>query len=57
MSTLETFVLPYLIAPHRPMTFVVKKSLVEYPVFKHVMRARGIPLWWVGKTRGRICAR
>jgi 1-acyl-sn-glycerol-3-phosphate acyltransferase len=40
MSTLETFVLPYLIAPYRPMTFVVKQSLVEYPVFKHVMRSR-----------------
>ena len=40
MSTLETFSLPYLIAPHRPVTYVVKKSLVEYPVFKHVMRSR-----------------
>jgi 1-acyl-sn-glycerol-3-phosphate acyltransferase len=40
MSTLETFVLPFLIAPHRPVTFVVKKSLVEYPVFKHVMISR-----------------
>lgn len=40
MSTLETFVLPYLIAPRRAMTFVVKKGLVEYPVFKHVMLSR-----------------
>jgi len=40
MSTLETFALPFLISPHRPVTFVVKKSLVEYPVFKHVMRSR-----------------
>jgi 1-acyl-sn-glycerol-3-phosphate acyltransferase len=40
MSTLETFVLPYFIAPHRAVTFVVKKSLVEYPVFKHVMISR-----------------
>ena len=40
MSTLETFVLPAIIAPFRDMTFVVKQSLVEYPVFKHVMRSR-----------------
>ena len=39
MSTLETFVLPGLIQPHRNVTFVVKKSLVEYPIFKHVMRS------------------
>lgn len=41
MSTLETFVLPCLILPFKDMTFVVKKSLVEYPVFKHIMRAVG----------------
>jgi 1-acyl-sn-glycerol-3-phosphate acyltransferase len=40
MSTLETFVLPVIIAPIRDSTFVVKQSLVEYPVFKYVMRAR-----------------
>ncbi len=40
MSTLETFVLPTVIAPIKEATFVVKQSLVEYPVFKHVMRAR-----------------
>jgi 1-acyl-sn-glycerol-3-phosphate acyltransferase len=40
MSTLETFVLPVIIATIREATFVVKQSLVEYPVFKHVMRAR-----------------
>ena len=40
MSILETFVLPALIAPFRETTFVVKQSLVEYPVFKHVMRSR-----------------
>lgn len=40
MSTLETFVLPVIIAPIREVTFVVKQSLVEYPVFKHVMRSR-----------------
>jgi 1-acyl-sn-glycerol-3-phosphate acyltransferase len=40
MSTLETFVLPVLIASFKEATFVVKQSLVDYPVFKHVMRSR-----------------
>jgi 1-acyl-sn-glycerol-3-phosphate acyltransferase len=40
MSTLETFVLPCLLAPHRRVTFVVKRELVEMPVFKHVMISR-----------------
>lgn len=40
MSTLETFVLPAIIAPFKMATFVVKESLVEYPVFRHVMRSR-----------------
>lgn len=39
MSTLETFVLPGLIIPYKPVTFVVKRSLVDYPVFGKVMRA------------------
>ena len=37
MSTLETFVLPCIIQPYRDVTFIVKKELIEYPVFKHVM--------------------
>jgi 1-acyl-sn-glycerol-3-phosphate acyltransferase len=40
MSTLETMVLPGLIAPHREVTFVVKESLVSHPLFGHVMRSR-----------------
>lgn len=40
MSTLETFILPAIIQPLKDVTFVVKKSLVDYPVFKHVMRSR-----------------
>lgn len=40
MSTLETMVLPGLIAPHREVTFVVKESLVQHPLFGHVMRSR-----------------
>jgi len=40
MSTLETMVLPGLIAPLREVTFVVKESLVKHPLFGHVMRSR-----------------
>ena len=40
MSTLETMILPCLIAPHREVTFVVKQSLVRHPLFGHVMRSR-----------------
>jgi 1-acyl-sn-glycerol-3-phosphate acyltransferase len=40
MSTLETAVLPVVIEPVREVTFVVKQSLVDYPVFKHIMRTR-----------------
>lgn len=40
MSTLETFILPCIIVPYKRVTFVVKQSLVEYPVFKYVMRSR-----------------
>lgn len=40
MSTLETFVLPCLIAPLRDVTFVVKQELVDMPVFGPIMRSR-----------------
>lgn len=40
MSILETFVLPCLIRPHRDLTFVIKESLISYPLFGHVMRSR-----------------
>ncbi|WP_027182058.1 lysophospholipid acyltransferase family protein [Oleidesulfovibrio alaskensis] len=40
MSTLETFILPCIIQPHKDVTFVVKQSLVEYPFFKHVLLTR-----------------
>jgi 1-acyl-sn-glycerol-3-phosphate acyltransferase len=51
MSTLETFVLPVIIAPIKDATFVVKQSLVDYPVFKYVMRSRD-PIT-VGRTNPR----
>ncbi len=37
MSTLETFILPGVIEPDRANTFVIKESLIKYPVFKHIM--------------------
>jgi 1-acyl-sn-glycerol-3-phosphate acyltransferase len=40
MSTLETMILPCIIAPHRELTFVVKDSLVRHPLFKDVMLSR-----------------
>jgi 1-acyl-sn-glycerol-3-phosphate acyltransferase len=40
MSTLETMILPSLLAPHLEVTFVVKESLVRHPFFGHVMRSR-----------------
>jgi 1-acyl-sn-glycerol-3-phosphate acyltransferase len=51
MSVLETVVLPIIIHPIRPMVFIVKQSLLTYPVFKHVMRARN-PIS-VGRTNPR----
>lgn len=40
MSTLETFVLPSVIRPRLPVTFVVKRSLTRVPAFGAVMRSR-----------------
>ncbi len=51
MSTLETFVLPIIIAAIKPVTFVVKESLVKTPIFKYVMRSRE-PIT-VGRTNPR----
>jgi len=40
MSTLETFILPCLIQPRRRIVFVVKESLLRFPFFGRVMKAR-----------------
>ncbi len=40
MSMMETLVLPAMIQPVKPVTFVVKEALLHYPVFKYVMRSR-----------------
>ena len=39
LSMLETVALPSIVLPYKPITFVIKQSLLDYPVFKHVMRA------------------
>lgn len=40
MSILETVILPIIIQPIRDVTFIVKQDLLEYPIFKHIMRSR-----------------
>lgn len=40
MSMMETLLLPGIVHPVRPATFVVKEALLEYPVFKYVIRSR-----------------
>jgi 1-acyl-sn-glycerol-3-phosphate acyltransferase len=39
MSTLETLLLPGLILPFKDVAFVVKQSLLDYPIFGPIMRA------------------
>lgn len=39
MSMMETVILPVIVLSVRNVTFVVKESLLNYPVFKHVMRS------------------
>ncbi len=39
MSMLDTFILPGIILPFHGVTFVVKKALLDYPVFGAIMRA------------------
>lgn len=40
MSMMETMLLPVIIQPIMPVTFVIKQSLLDYPVFRHIMRSR-----------------
>ena len=51
MSSLDAFVLPTIIRPLKRVTFIVKRSLVEYPIFGHIMRTRD-PIV-VGRTNPR----
>jgi 1-acyl-sn-glycerol-3-phosphate acyltransferase len=40
MSTLETIILPGIVQPLKDVTFVVKRGIVEYPVFRDILRTR-----------------
>jgi 1-acyl-sn-glycerol-3-phosphate acyltransferase len=40
MSTLETVVLPGLIQPLKSVTFIVKNTLLNYPIFRDILIAR-----------------
>ena len=51
MSTLETFALPGILLPEKRISFVVKQSLLDYPIFGHIMRSRD-PIS-VGRTNPR----
>ena len=51
VSMMDTVVLPAIIAQEIPLTFIIKKSLMDYPVFKHVMRSRN-PIA-LGRTNAR----
>ena len=39
MSTLETLILPAIIGPLKPLTFVVKRSLVNYPLLGPILQS------------------
>lgn len=52
MGTLETQILPVLIAPFKPVTFVVKESLVKGTLFGPIMRSRD-PIVVTRKDPGR----
>lgn len=51
MSTLETLLLPVMLLPFKDITFIVKESLVKYPVFRHVMTSTN-PIV-LGRTNAR----
>jgi len=40
VSMMDTVLTPSIVVQEIPMTFIIKESLMEYPVFKHVMRSR-----------------
>jgi len=39
LSVMETVLLPGLLLPYGPITYVIKQSLLDVPVFKHVMKS------------------
>jgi len=40
VSMMDTVIVPAIVAQEIPMTFIIKEGLMDYPVFKHVMRSR-----------------
>jgi len=40
MGTIETMVLPAIIQPVKPVVFVIKKELTNYPVFRYIINSR-----------------
>jgi 1-acyl-sn-glycerol-3-phosphate acyltransferase len=40
MSMMETIIMASIVQPILTVTFIVKQSLLDYPVFKHIMRSR-----------------
>ncbi|MCX8083529.1 MAG: 1-acyl-sn-glycerol-3-phosphate acyltransferase [Calditerrivibrio sp.] len=40
MSTAETFLLPSIIVPFKPVTYVLKEGLMKVPFFKNILKAR-----------------
>lgn len=52
MSIIETFLLPVMLVPFNHLTIVVKESLLDYPVFRHVMR--GVNPISVGRKDPRV---
>ncbi len=40
VSMMDTVLLPAIVSQECPVTFIIKESLMHYPVFKHVMRSR-----------------
>ena len=40
MSTLETICLPAVVEPYKECTFIVKRGIAEYPIFKHIILSR-----------------
>jgi len=51
VSMMDTVVLPAIISQEIPTTFIIKQSLMDYPIFKHVMRSRN-PIA-LGRTNAR----
>lgn len=39
MSILETFILPAILLPYKDISFIIKRALVRYPVFREIMLA------------------